>query len=187
MALQLQLLALAAQVEGHEMAQVIRGNLPLELQLEWRGTAAISPGLLADLHHQIPLLGAGVDQLATHGEVVVALGELVGAAGLGEGARLPHPHQLQVQLAGIAVAGVGHPQVGLGQIKVAAHQRQHPAEHHRLDAAAVLHLNAAAGELLRVVGQVGPAHHTDGPVLHRFGDRGNGVLTHRGCNPQGPA
>ena len=63
---------------------------------------------------------------------------------------------------------------------MATHQREHPAQHHRFDLGAVFGLQGAAGELFGIFGHVGPPHHTDGPVLHRFGDRGNGVLTHRG-------
>ena len=69
------------------MAQAFKGNLTLELQLERGGTAAIGAGELADLHHHITALGPGVDQLATHGEIVVAFGHRIGisATGLASG------------------------------------------------------------------------------------------------------
>jgi hypothetical protein len=44
--LKLKVLALAAQVEGDEMAQMLEGNLALELELEGHGPAAIGAGLL---------------------------------------------------------------------------------------------------------------------------------------------
>jgi hypothetical protein len=79
MAFQLQNLALAAQVKGHEMAQALEGNLALELQFERGRPAAIGAGELADLHHHITTLGPGVNQLAAHGKIVVALGHRIGA------------------------------------------------------------------------------------------------------------
>jgi hypothetical protein len=59
-----QLLALPAQIQGHEMAQVFQGHLAPKLQLEWNRPAAIGPGQLPHLDHQIAGFGPGVDQLA---------------------------------------------------------------------------------------------------------------------------
>ena len=198
-----QLLALAPQVEGDEVAQVLQGNLTAQLELERHRTVAVGAGLLPHLDHQIPGLWAGEDQLAANGEVVVALGQLVGGrgrlgGGLGsigprsggrrggfglrrrEGAGLPHPHHLQVELVLLPGAGVDDPQMGGLQVEMAAHQGEQAAEHHRLDLGALGRADHAPGELGRIGRHVGPAHHSDGPVLERLGDRGNGMLAHGG-------
>ena len=162
------------------MAQVLEGYLSLELQFEWHGLAAIGAGHHTHLHHQIAGFGAGVNQLAADGEVLIALGQGIGLRSLGiQCARLPHPHQLKVQGVFFFRAGVHHPEMGHRKVEMAAHQGEQAAQHHRVDFRAVLTAQHPAGELLRVGRHIGSAHNTDGPVLHRLGDRGNGVLTHR--------
>ena len=69
--------------------------------------------------------------------------------------------------------------MGNRQIQVTAHQGKQPTEHHGLNGSAVGAANQTTGELVAIGGFVDAAHHADGPVLQRFGDRGNGVLTHR--------
>jgi hypothetical protein len=59
-------LALAAQIEGDEMAQVLGSDFPTQLQFEWRRPGAIGAGLLADLHHQIAILRPGINQLTAY-------------------------------------------------------------------------------------------------------------------------
>jgi hypothetical protein len=76
-----QLLALATHVEGHEMAQVLEGDLTAQLQLEGGGTAAVSSRLLPHLHHKVAGFRTGEDQLSPHGEIVVAFRESI--VGLG--------------------------------------------------------------------------------------------------------
>lgn len=177
--LELQILALAAQVEGHEMAQVLERDGPLQLEFERCRAAAIGPRQLAHFHHQVAALGSGVDQFAPHGEVLVSLGKLIAPRPIGQGAGLPDTHHLQVQaLLLIPGAGIDHPEVGLGQIQVPLHQGEQPAQHHRLDGHAVGGLDGSAGELLGVSGHVGAPHHANGPVLQGLGDRGNRMLAH---------
>jgi hypothetical protein len=64
--LNLELLTVPAEIKRHEMAEVFRGDLPTELQLEGCGSRAISSGLLANLHHHVARFGTGVDELAPH-------------------------------------------------------------------------------------------------------------------------
>lgn len=78
----------------------------------------------------------------------------------------------------LTAAGVHHPEVGLGQAEVAAHQRQQPTQHHGLQLLAVGGVDRTAGELLGVGGHIDATHHTDGPVLQRFGDRWDGMVAH---------
>ncbi len=75
-------------------------------------------------------------------------------------------------------AGVDHPEMGLGQIEMATHQRQQASKHHRFDLGAIGSADHAAGELLGIGWNVLTTDNTDGPVLRRFGDRGDGVLAH---------
>ena len=203
-----ELLTLAPQVESDEMAQVLQGNLAAKLELEGHRAVAVGAGLLTHLDDQIPRFGTGEDQLAPDREVVIALGQLVGAGGraaairlggfmglcpLGFGARgrrsgqragFPHSHHLQVELVFLPGAGIDHPQVGGLQIEVPAHQGEQAAQHHRLDLGALVRADHAPGELVGVGGYIAAAHHSDGPVLHRLGDRGNGMLAHGGSeNP----
>jgi len=182
--LEVELLPLTAQVEGDEVAQVFEGDLALELELERHGPVAITAGFLADLHHQIAALRAGVDQLTPHREIPIALGQLVvdGAvppSALGQGAGLPYAHHLQMEpLLFIAGAGIHHPEVGFRQIEVAPHQGEQPPQHNRLDLHAIGGVNGPTGELLGVRRHIGAPHHANGPVLQGLGDRGDGVLTH---------
>jgi hypothetical protein len=136
--LELKVLALAAQVEGDEMAQMLEGNLALELELEGHGPAAIGAGLLPHFDHQISGLWPGVNQLTPHGDIVVALGQLItgfsllssgfafgglpAGFGFGQGAGLPDPHHLEVKPFLFLGPGINHPQMGLLQVEVAAHQ-----------------------------------------------------------------
>ena len=68
--------------------------------------------------------------------------------------------------------------MGFGQVEMATHQRQQPSEHHRFDLGAIGGADHAAGELLGIGRNVLTTDNTDGPVLRRFGDRGDGVLAH---------
>ena len=189
------MLTLAPQVEGDEVAQMLKGNRALELELEGHGTGAVGAGLLAHLHHQVTAFGAGEDQFAAHREVVVALGQgILGPLGLtgGEGARLPHAHHLQMQAVLFAATGVHHPEMGLGQVEMAAHQREQTAQHHRLDLITLGGADQATGKHIGLGRHVDAPHDADGPVLVRFGDRGDGVLAHGGGRefppePQDPA
>ena len=108
------------------------------------------------------------------------LGIGLNGAGLArQGAGFPHAYELQVQLLLVAGAGVHHPEVGLGQVEVPPHQGQDPPQDHRLNRGAVGGFDHPPGELLGIAGPIGPSDHTDGPVLHRFGDRRNRMVTHR--------
>jgi len=181
--LDLQGLPVTAQVQGDEMAQMGRIHLALQLQLERGRATTVGAGLLANLDHQITVVRTGVDQLTAHGEVPVAFGQVIPVALTlirGEGAGLPHTHELEVQLIGIAESGIGDPEVGLAEVEVTTHQGQHATEHDGINLGAVLGLNHSSGELFRISGHVSPPHHADGAVLHRLCHRGNGVLTHRG-------
>ena len=75
-------------------------------------------------------------------------------------------------------AGVDHPEMGLSQVEMATHQRQQASEHHRFDFTAIGGADHAPGELLGIGRNVLTTDNTDGPVLRRFGDRGDGVLAH---------
>ena len=61
---------------------------------------------------------------------------------------------------------------------MAPHQGEHATEHHCLNLTAIGADQGATGELVLVAGFVQPTNHPDGPVLQRFGDRGNGVVAH---------
>ena len=61
---------------------------------------------------------------------------------------------------------------------MAPHQRENSAEHHCLHLTAFGIDQRAPGELVIVAGFVKPTNHPNGPVLLRFGDRGNGVVAH---------
>ena len=189
------MLTLPAQIQGHEMAQVVEGHLAAELQLEGNRPAAIGPGQLPNLHHQIAGFRPGVDEFASHREVVVSFRQGIGRKrgsfrcrllplhqGIGgsQGARLPNPHHLEMELVLVAAAGVHHPEMGQLQVEVATHQGEQAAEHHRLQFAAIGGADHPAGGLGRIARYVVATHHTDGPILHRLGDRGNGVGAHGG-------
>ena len=91
-----------------------------------------------------------------------------------------------------AATGVHHPEMGLRQIEMAAHQREQTAQHHRLDLIALGGADQATGKHIGLGRHVDAPHDADGPVLVRFGDRGDGVLAHGGGRefppePQDPA
>ena len=174
------------------MAEMLQGNLPPQLQFERLHPGAVGPGLLAHLDHQIAAFRPGEDQLAPHREVVVAFWERVfcrrqlrrGVLSGFEGAGFPHTHNLEVEAAGLADAGIHHPEMGAGHVQMAAHQAEHTAQHHRFNLGPLGGADQAAGGLLRISGHVLAANHANGPVLHRFGDRGNRMETHlRGGQP----
>ena len=83
-----------------------------------------------------------------------------------------------MQLVRVAGAGIHDPEMGLGQVEMAPHQGQHPTQDHSLDLTAVGGLDHPSGQLLRITGPIGPPDHPNGPVLHRFGDRRNRMVTH---------
>jgi hypothetical protein len=63
-ALELELLPLAPQIQGDEMAQMLQGNVTPQLQLERDRPAAVGTGLLAHLHHQLTGFRPGEDQFS---------------------------------------------------------------------------------------------------------------------------
>ena len=83
-----------------------------------------------------------------------------------------------MELVLVAAAGVHHPEMGQLQIEVATHQGEQTTEHDRLQLGAIGGADHTAGGLGRIARHVVATHHTDGPVLHRLGDRGNGVGAH---------
>ena len=180
MGFEMKLLPLTAHIQADEMAQVFQGQLTFQLNLEGQRPAAIGTGLRANLHHQLTGFGFGEDQLPSDGEEVVPLRQnifkirLIGRQGAG----LPDASNLKVKLVVVSGAGVHHPEMGLIHRQMAPHQREHPAEHHCLHLTAIGIDQRAPGELVLVTGFVNPTNNPDGPVLQRFGNRGDGVITH---------
>ena len=62
----LELLAYTAQIKGHEVAQMLEGNVSAQLEFEGDRTIAITAGKLPHLDHQIPCFRSGVDQFTPH-------------------------------------------------------------------------------------------------------------------------
>ena len=166
---------------------MLEGNLALELELEGHGPAAIRPGLLPHFDHQVSGLWPGVNQLTPHGDIVVALGQLVtgfsllsrgfafskfpAGFGFSEGAGLPDPHHLEVKPFLFLGPGVHHPEMGLFQVEVAAHQGEQTPQDHSFNLNPIGCANQPTGELLGIGRHINPTHHANGPVLHRLGDR----------------
>ena len=181
--LQLQLLPLATQIEGNEMAQMFEGHHPSHGHLEGKGAAAIGPGLLAHLHHQLAILRTGEHQLTAHREVIVTLGQRIRgrvfprSSGI-KGAGLPDTHQLEMEMVLLAAAGINHPEMGGVQVEMTPHQGEQTSQNDCLKFRAVLGAEHTTGQLLGIRRPIVATHHSDGPVLHRLGDRGNGVLAH---------
>ena len=95
-----------------------------------------------------------------------------------KGAGLPDTDHLQMQMVLLAGAGIDDPEMGFGQVEVTAHQGQQATEHHGFDLAAIGRADHAPGGLLGIGRHVLTTDNTDGPVLRRFGDGGDGVLAH---------
>ena len=67
--------------------------------------------------------------------------------------------------------GINHPQMGLLQVEVAAHQGQQTPQDHSFNLNPIVCANQPTGELLGIGRHINPTHHANGPVLHRLGDR----------------
>jgi hypothetical protein len=177
---ELKVLSLAPQVEGHEMTQMLEGDVALELELERHRPAAIRPGLLPHFDDQISGFWTGVDQLTAHGDIVVALWQLIAGFTFSElitgfavrkGAGLPDPNHLEVKPFLFFRSGINDPEMGLIQVEVAAHQGEQTPQNHSFNLTAIGSANQPTGELLGIRWHINPTHHANGPVLHRLGDR----------------
>ena len=111
-------LLLAAQIEGDEMAQMGQGDLAPQLQFEGNGPFTVRAGQLPHLDHKILGFGAGENQFTAYRKVIVSFGQSVAGARLfgllGQGARLPDAHHLEMQLTLFPGAGINHPEMGQG-------------------------------------------------------------------------
>ena len=180
MIFEVQFLALAAQVEADEVAQVFKRKFALDLQLEGERTMAVGTGLLPHLHHHFAGLRLGEDQLPSNREVVVSLRQGVGSIGLVwcKRARFPDPGDLQMQMITFTASGIHHPEVGLIQRQMSPDQGEHPSENNGFQGDPLGVSQRAAGELLGIGWGINAPHETDGPVLQRLGDRGNRMGAH---------
>ncbi len=73
MGFEMKLLTLPTHIQADEMPQMLQWQLAFDLHLEGQWPAAICPGLLAYLHHELTGFGLGEDQLTAEGEVIVPL------------------------------------------------------------------------------------------------------------------
>ena len=127
----MQFLALATNLEANEMAQVLKRNLALDLNLERQRTTAIGPRLLPHLHNEFARFRLREDELATDREKIISLREIVRCIRLirGEGAGLPDPGNLQMQMIAVTASGINHPEMGLihrqmfSQVRTPQHNR----------------------------------------------------------------
>ena len=132
------------------------------------------------LHNQFTDFGLCEDQLSTDGKEVITFREFILRIGLirSKSAWLPDSCDLQVQMIAVPTSGIDHPEMGPLHGQMLSHQGEHPAQHDGFQLDTPLDSEHTSSELILLPGGVGAADDTDSPVLERFSDRWDRMVSH---------